>query len=435
MSTIQETISKATKVKGPNILRSKDVLCVVIGDLSPDLEEELKFINRVYNDDVGKILYDAFIAKDTERKENLLKEADRFLDEENGRNLKWRERLLSYFWNSIFGIPYDSVDADKKSRQISGAQSISIENRKNEALIEMTAGQVYEEKGQLEEAFKHYYKAAAFGDAKGEFYVGYMYENGLGVPSDRSEAIKWYRKAAEKGHDGAKDRLLILPETMEEELEIRVGRRCSEGLSVKELYEFESLSDPEEITTWLEKHVPNFRVIVTEEKNKQKKCLAENAQKEMAAGETCEKKGKLEEAFRHYYNAADFGDAKGAFYVGYMYERGEGVQRNIKSAVEWYTKSAKMGNRGAQHNLGFFYYSGTGVEQNLKLAYEFFMMAAKQGKADSMLNIGVMYENGEYVAKDYHKALEWYRKAADNGNSDGERFYNAMRYRMNHSSH
>ena len=273
------------------------------------------------------------------------------------------------------------------------------------------------------------------GDPMALFNVGHMYENGLGVSSDRSEAIKWYRKAAEKGHDGAKDRLLSLPETREEQLEIRIGRRISEGLSNEELAEFESLSDSEEIATWLKKHVQNYRIIVTEEKNRQKKCLAENAQKEMVAGETCEKRGQLEEAFRHYCNAADFGDAKGAFYVGYMYERGEGVQRNINSAVEWYTKSAKMGNRGAQHNLGFFYYSGIGVEQNLKLAYEFFMMAAKQGKADSMLNIGVMYENGEYLAKDYHKALEWYRKAADNGNSDGEQFYNALQYRMIRNSH
>lgn len=155
-----------------------------------------------------------------------------------------------------------------------------------------------------------------------------------------------------------------------------------------------------------------------------------NAQKEMAEGKTCERKGQLEEAFRHYYNAANFGDAEGALYVGYMYERGEGVQKNIRSAVEWYVKSANMGNRGAQHNLGVFFYNGTGVEKNLEVAYEFFWTAAKQGKADSMLNIGVMYENGEYVAKDYHKALEWYRKAADYGNPDGEQFYSALQHKM-----
>lgn len=285
-----------------------------------------------------------------------------------------------------------------------------------------------------DEAMRWFKMSAAQGDSAALFYVGNMYENGLGIPFDRNEAIKWYRKAAEKGHAGAEDRLLIMPETMEEQLEIRIGRRISEEVSNEELAEFDSIIDSEEAATWLEKHIPNYRIIVAEETNKQKKCLAENAQKEMAEGEICEKKRQLEEAFRHYYNAADLGDAKGAFYVGYMYERGEGVQKNIKSAVEWYTKAANMGNRGAQHNLGFFYYSGTGVKQNFKLAYEFFMMAAKQGKADSMLNIGVMYENGEYVAKDYNKALEWYQRAENNGNSDGGRFYKTLQYKMNHAS-
>lgn len=29
--------------------------------------------------------------------------------------------------------------------------------------------------------------------------MGVCYENGVGVPQSKSEAIKWYRKAAEKG--------------------------------------------------------------------------------------------------------------------------------------------------------------------------------------------------------------------------------------------
>jgi TPR repeat protein len=30
-----------------------------------------------------------------------------------------------------------------------------------------------------------------------------MYEDGLGVPQDYAEAVKWYRKAAEEGGDAA----------------------------------------------------------------------------------------------------------------------------------------------------------------------------------------------------------------------------------------
>lgn len=34
-----------------------------------------------------------------------------------------------------------------------------------------------------------------------------MYKNGYGVPKDRAEAIKWYKKAAAQGNEAAKKEL------------------------------------------------------------------------------------------------------------------------------------------------------------------------------------------------------------------------------------
>jgi hypothetical protein len=42
-------------------------------------------------------------------------------------------------------------------------------------------------------------KAAEGGDALAQFYLAEIYERGIGVPQDCSEAAKWYRKAAEQG--------------------------------------------------------------------------------------------------------------------------------------------------------------------------------------------------------------------------------------------
>ena len=42
--------------------------------------------------------------------------------------------------------------------------------------------------------------------------LGYCYYFGQGVPKDYSEAVKWYRKAAEQGHEYAKERLQKLKE-------------------------------------------------------------------------------------------------------------------------------------------------------------------------------------------------------------------------------
>jgi uncharacterized protein len=50
-----------------------------------------------------------------------------------------------------------------------------------------------------EEAVKWYHKAAEQGDGDAQFFLGVMYQDGKGVLQNYAEAMKWYRKAAEKG--------------------------------------------------------------------------------------------------------------------------------------------------------------------------------------------------------------------------------------------
>jgi len=54
-----------------------------------------------------------------------------------------------------------------------------------------------------DEALAYYRKAAAQGDAEGEFGLGSMYAAGDGVKRDFAEARRWITRAAEKGHAGA----------------------------------------------------------------------------------------------------------------------------------------------------------------------------------------------------------------------------------------
>jgi len=44
------------------------------------------------------------------------------------------------------------------------------------------------------------------GNADAQFTLAVMYENGDGVPRDEKTAMKWYRLAAEQGHDDASER-------------------------------------------------------------------------------------------------------------------------------------------------------------------------------------------------------------------------------------
>ena len=57
------------------------------------------------------------------------------------------------------------------------------------------------------EAAKWYRLAAEQGDASAQNNLGYMYKNGRGVPQDYAEAVKWYRLAAEQGDAYAQNNL------------------------------------------------------------------------------------------------------------------------------------------------------------------------------------------------------------------------------------
>jgi hypothetical protein len=48
---------------------------------------------------------------------------------------------------------------------------------------------------------------AKLGDMIAQYTLAFMYETGRGAPQSNSEAKKWYLKAAEQGHMGAKQKL------------------------------------------------------------------------------------------------------------------------------------------------------------------------------------------------------------------------------------
>ena len=108
MPTIQETIARAVSLKGNTILKNKRALCNVLEDLAPKLQEELVFIKRIYNDDVGNRVFEASTAP-ADRKNECICEIDRYLYKDNGRADDWRSRFFTYFFG-VFGEPIRTVE-------------------------------------------------------------------------------------------------------------------------------------------------------------------------------------------------------------------------------------------------------------------------------------------------------------------------------------
>ena len=68
-------------------------------------------------------------------------------------------------------------------------------------------GKAAYDRGDYAKAYKEFRVLAEQGDAKAQYYLGFMYCNGFGVPQDFAEAVKWWRKSAEQGNAEAQDSL------------------------------------------------------------------------------------------------------------------------------------------------------------------------------------------------------------------------------------
>jgi len=56
-------------------------------------------------------------------------------------------------------------------------------------------------------------------------------------------------------------------------------------------------------------------------------------------------------AYELFYKSANRGDPESARYLGIMYLRGKGVQKDTQKALEWFTKAADGGDALARKNV------------------------------------------------------------------------------------
>ena len=106
-----------------------------------------------------------------------------------------------------------------------------------------------------------------------------------------------------------------------------------------------------------------------------------------------------------------------------MYERGEGVDKDLARAVHWYEKAAEQGQMRAQLNVARAFHTGKGVEQDFVRAMQWYTKAAEQGDACAQCNIGILYKYGcNGVEQDLARATQCFTQAAEGGNSSAQYF-------------
>lgn len=120
-------------------------------------------------------------------------------------------------------------------------------------------------------------------------------------------------------------------------------------------------------------------------------------------------------ALQSYQEAAKAGSPAAENDLGYLYEKGLGVEKDTAQALAHYRAAAKAGNAAGQNNLGRLYSEGTGVGRDDRQAFRWYAKAAAQGDPEGEYRVGYSFALGKGVKKDMSKAAAWTEKSAQAG--------------------
>ena len=124
-------------------------------------------------------------------------------------------------------------------------------------------------------------------------------------------------------------------------------------------------------------------------------------------GLTAYNNGDYATALKEWKPLAEEGDVDAQYYLGVLYDNGDGVPQDYKEAVRWYKLAAEQGVAEAQFNLGNMYYDGQGVSVDYKEAVRWFTLAAEQGDVDAQYNLDFIHRKGLGVPQDDKEAV-WF---------------------------
>ncbi|TNF33125.1 MAG: hypothetical protein EP315_08740 [Gammaproteobacteria bacterium] len=270
--------------------------------------------------------------------------------------------------------------------------------------------------GNFEQAFKDFRQMAEQGYARAQVRLGFMYERGLGIPADATEAILWYGKAVALGDGDALARLGFMYERgigthrdynrAVDYYRQSVNRGSGFGMAqLGYLYFIGQGVQRDEI-----------RAI-----DYYKQAAAKNSGLGLARLGQAYVKGTgvtrdLDQAAQLLRRAAENGNGLGMAHLGDLYLEGEGVPQDEVEALRLFNSAALQTNPHGLAKLGYMYEEGRGgLEPDIARALELYRRAADLGATFGEMRLGRAYMKGIGVPRDRAEALKWFRRAADKG--------------------
>lgn len=127
--------------------------------------------------------------------------------------------------------------------------------------------------------------------------------------------------------------------------------------------------------------------------------------------------------------ASDKHDPISQYYLGLLYARGEGVNKDDVKALEYYTLSAEGGYADAQLMVSNSYSTGKIVTQDFTASYRWCLKAAKNNLPQAQYLVGRMYMDGRGTSTNVPEGTEWLTRAAKNGIPDAQYYLGYLYYK------
>ncbi|WQS28271.1 sel1 repeat family protein [Helicobacter pylori] len=90
-------------------------------------------------------------------------------------------------------------------------------------------------------------------------------------------------------------------------------------------------------------------------------------------------KQDFSKAKKYFEKACELKDGRGCGILGWIYEDGKGVEKNLTKAAQFFSKACDLKDGLGCFNLGMSYEYGQGVEKDLIKAAQFYSKACRLG--------------------------------------------------------
>ena len=289
----------------------------------------------------------------------------------------------------------------------------------------------------IDKALEYFQKSAEYGYSEAMCEIGVLYENGYidGI-NHPEEAMNWYKKAAKTGSAEAMYRIGIMYENAGnyENAKVWYSYAASNGdvnsmIDLAYLFYYGSFGevDYENAFLWFQKAANAGSSTALE-------MLGNMYMEGMGTEQSYEKAKRCFE--QEIVNGVASDDTY--YSLGYMYQKGLGVEADVNIAVEYYKKAADLGNTKALEILGGMYFDGDGVDPDQSEAFYYLQKAADSSSSCTALTyrkLGDCYYYGYGSNYNELTAQKYYLMASDMGLDDPVMlnnialiYYNNLRY-------